>query len=92
MGAGSAGERKAGEQPAELLHQPTHGLGIHERQALFPGTAKHLVHTLFGRHTAAKETSDGFYPEHKWNVASGYRGAPYLVKQTGLARLRLLRL
>ena len=43
-------------------------------------TTKHFVNTLFRGNTAAKETSDGFYPEHKWNVGAGYRGAPYLVK------------
>jgi NADH-quinone oxidoreductase subunit I len=43
-------------------------------------TSKHLVRTLFGRHNAAKEVSDGYYPEVKWKVAPGYRGAPYLVK------------
>ena len=43
-------------------------------------TAKHLVNTLFLRQNAAKQTSDGYYPEAKWNVAEGYRGAPYLVR------------
>jgi hypothetical protein len=42
-------------------------------------TSKHFVNTLFRGNTAAKETSDGFYPEHKWIVGEGYRGAPYLV-------------
>ena len=43
-------------------------------------TAKHFANTLFRGHTAAKETSPGFYPENKWVVGAGYRGAPYLVK------------
>src|SRR4030095_16394608 len=43
-------------------------------------TGKHFASTLFGRKTAAKETAGGFYPETKWNVGAGYRGAPYLVK------------
>ena len=43
-------------------------------------TARHLVSTLFGRHTVAKELAGGFYPEKKWETAPGYRGAPYLVK------------
>ena len=33
-------------------------------------TSKHFANTLFRGHTAAKETSDGFYPENKWNVGS----------------------
>ena len=46
----------------------------------FKVTAKHFARTLFGRKTAAKETAGGFYPETKWVVGEGYRGAPYLVK------------
>jgi NADH-quinone oxidoreductase subunit I len=46
----------------------------------FKVTSKHFVNTLFRRNTTAKETSGGFYPETKWIVAEGYRGAPYLVK------------
>src|SRR5688572_32802114 len=46
----------------------------------FKVTSKHFVNTLFRRNTAAKETAGGFYPETKWIVAEGYRGAPYLVK------------
>ena len=43
-------------------------------------TTKHFVNTLFRGNTAAKETSDGFYPQNKWVVGEAYRGAPYLVK------------
>ena len=43
-------------------------------------TAKHFARTLFKGKTAAKELAGGFYPETKWVVAEGYRGAPYLVK------------
>ena len=38
------------------------------------------MRTFFKGKTAAKELSGGFYPEKKWVVAEGYRGAPYLVK------------
>ena len=43
-------------------------------------TARHFGRTLFKGETAAKKTAGGFYPETKWVVAEGYRGAPYLVK------------
>src|SRR6185436_18920043 len=46
----------------------------------FKVTSKHFVNTLFKRNTAAKETAGGFYPETKWVVGEGYRGAPYLVR------------
>lgn len=46
----------------------------------FKVTARRFVDTLFRGNTAAKMTSDGYYPEVKWKVAEGYRGAPYLVK------------
>ena len=46
----------------------------------FKVTAKHFANTVFGRHTVGKDLSGGYYPEHKWVVAEGYRGAPYLVK------------
>ncbi len=46
----------------------------------FKVTAKHFANTLFKGRTAAGETAGGFYPEKKWEVAPGYRGAPYLVK------------
>lgn len=46
----------------------------------FKVTAKHFANTLFKGKTAAKETAGGFYPEQKWVVGAGYRGAPYLVK------------
>jgi NADH-quinone oxidoreductase subunit I len=46
----------------------------------FAVTAKHFWRTLVLRKPAAKELSGGFYPEKKWEVAEGYRGAPYLVK------------
>lgn len=45
----------------------------------FKVTWRHFKRTLFG-HTAAKEVAGGFYPETKWVVGEGYRGAPYLVK------------
>ncbi len=38
-------------------------------------TARHLVRSLFGGKTVTME-----YPEQKWSVPEGYRGAPYLVK------------
>jgi NADH-quinone oxidoreductase subunit I len=38
-------------------------------------TATHLVNTLFKRGAVTME-----YPEQKWTVPEGYRGAPYLVK------------
>src|SRR3954466_10053700 len=43
-------------------------------------TARHFGRTLFKGKLAANELSGGFYPEKKWTVAEGYRGAPYLVK------------
>ena len=43
-------------------------------------TARHFGRTLFKGKTVAKDLSGGFYPEKKWTVAEGYRGAPYLVK------------
>src|SRR6188768_3428196 len=43
-------------------------------------TARHFGRTLFKGKTAAKNLAGGFYPEKKWTVAAGYRGAPYLVK------------
>ena len=43
-------------------------------------TARHFGRTLFKGKTAGKELSGGYYPEKKWTVAEGYRGAPYLVK------------
>ena len=43
-------------------------------------TWRHFANTLFRGHTAGKELSGGYYPEVKWKVAEGYRGAPYLVK------------
>ena len=46
----------------------------------FKVTSKHFVSTLFGGHTAAKETGGGFYPQTQWVVGEAYRGAPYLVK------------
>ena len=46
----------------------------------FKVTARHFGRTLFKGKTAAKDLSGGFYPEKKWTVAEGYRGAPYLVK------------
>ena len=38
-------------------------------------TARHLVRTLFGRKSVTLQ-----YPEERWVVPPGYRGAPYLVK------------
>ena len=46
----------------------------------FKVTLRHFVNTLFRGQTAAKQTSDGFYPEVPWTVQPGYRGAPYLVR------------
>src|SRR5262245_43514886 len=43
-------------------------------------TAKDVASTVFVGKTAAKDTAGGFYPETKWVVGAGYRGAPYLVK------------
>jgi NADH-quinone oxidoreductase subunit I len=43
-------------------------------------TARHFGRTLFKGRTAAKDLAGGFYPETKWTVGEGYRGAPYLVK------------
>jgi NADH-quinone oxidoreductase subunit I len=40
-------------------------------------TARHFLKTIFKRHTVTME-----YPEQKWNVPPGYRGAPYLVKDS----------
>jgi len=42
-------------------------------------TWRHFKRTLLGN-TAAKKVAGGFYPETKWTVAEGYRGAPYLVR------------
>jgi NADH-quinone oxidoreductase subunit I len=41
----------------------------------FKVTGRHLFRTLFGGKTVTME-----YPEQKWTVPAGYRGAPYLVK------------
>ena len=41
----------------------------------FKVTARHLFRSLFGGKTITME-----YPEQKWAVPTGYRGAPYLVK------------
>jgi NADH-quinone oxidoreductase subunit I len=50
-------------------------------------TIPHFVRTLFGGHTAAKETAGGYYPEVPWTVQPDYRGAPYLVRdQDGAAK------
>ena len=38
-------------------------------------TGRHLFRTLFGGKVVTME-----YPEQKWTLPSGYRGAPYLVK------------
>ena len=46
----------------------------------FKVTARHFARTAFKGKTVAKDLSGGFYPETKWTVAEGYRGAPYLVK------------
>ncbi|MEW6158961.1 MAG: NADH-quinone oxidoreductase subunit I [Verrucomicrobiota bacterium] len=46
----------------------------------FKVTARHFYNTLFRGQTAAKQVAGGFYPEVKWTVAEGYRGAPYLVR------------
>ena len=46
----------------------------------FKVTAGHFARTVFKGKTAAKQLSGGFYPEKKWEVGEGYRGAPYLVK------------
>lgn len=43
-------------------------------------TWRHFCNTVFRRKSAAKDLAGGFYPETKWVVAEGYRGAPYLVK------------
>jgi len=43
-------------------------------------TWRHFRKTFFKGQTAAKELAGGFYPETKWVVAEGYRGAPYLVR------------
>ena len=43
-------------------------------------TARRVKDTARAAYTAAKETAGGFYPETKWVVGEGYRGAPYLVK------------
>ena len=58
---------------AERLYLPAFAGG-------FKVTARHFVNTLFKGQTAAKKTAGGFYPETKWVVGEGYRGAPYLVK------------
>ena len=41
----------------------------------FKVTARHLGRSLFGGKTVTME-----YPEQKWTLPTGYRGAPYLVK------------
>ena len=41
----------------------------------FKVTARHFVDTVFRRGSVTME-----YPEQKWVVPEGYRGAPYLVK------------
>jgi NADH-quinone oxidoreductase subunit I len=46
----------------------------------FKVTARHFGRTVFKGETVANDLSGGFYPEKKWMVAEGYRGAPYLVK------------
>jgi len=46
----------------------------------FKVTWRHFRNTFFKGQTVAKEVAGGFYPETKWVVAEGYRGAPYLVK------------
>ncbi|MBA4146735.1 MAG: NADH-quinone oxidoreductase subunit I [Verrucomicrobia bacterium] len=46
----------------------------------FKVTWRHFANTLFKGHTAGKELSGGYYPEKKWVVGEGYRGAPYLVR------------
>lgn len=46
----------------------------------FKVTWRHFANTVFKGHTTGKELSGGYYPEKKWIVAEGYRGAPYLVK------------
>src|SRR4051794_25068017 len=43
-------------------------------------TVRHFGNTLFKGRTAARQVSAGYYPEIKWTVGEGYRGAPYLVK------------
>ncbi len=46
----------------------------------FKVTWRHFANTVFKGHTAGGDLSGGYYPEQKWIVAEGYRGAPYLVK------------
>jgi NADH-quinone oxidoreductase subunit I len=46
----------------------------------FKVTWRHFKRTVFEGRNAAKETSDGYYPEVPWKVERGYRGAPYLVR------------
>ena len=46
----------------------------------FGVTLRHVIKTLFRGRNAAVETAGGYYPEVKWVVRPGYRGAPYLVK------------
>ena len=41
----------------------------------FKVTARHFINTLFKGQAVTME-----YPEQKWSVPPGYRGAPYLVK------------
>ena len=43
-------------------------------------TSKHFYNTVFRGRTGGNTLSKGYYPETKWDVAEGYRGAPYLVK------------
>ncbi|MFM1768170.1 MAG: hypothetical protein RJA22_699 [Verrucomicrobiota bacterium] len=43
-------------------------------------TLRHFARTLFRGRTAAQQTAGGYHPETRWQVESGYRGAPYLVR------------
>jgi NADH-quinone oxidoreductase subunit I len=60
---------------------PREPLSFYERTYLpailggFKVTGKHLTNTLFKGKSVTME-----YPEQKWVVPEGYRGAPYLVK------------
>ena len=49
----------------------------------FRVTWRHFRRTLFGGITAADTTAGGYYPEVPWKVEPGYRGAHYLVRDTG---------
>ncbi|KAB2667776.1 MAG: NADH-quinone oxidoreductase subunit I [Verrucomicrobia bacterium] len=42
-------------------------------------TARHFMRSVKGGN-AALQLGDGYYPEVPWQVAEGYRGAPYLVR------------